>query len=243
MAKTKEEKLTALNEVNEVKETKEVKQTAKSGPTYDELMEMVKGLAAEVASLKSQQSAPSEKTDRTDEILNILAHRASDREVVIVHNCEMNGGLTTHLALSNMSIDFHSVGEERVLSWPQFEECISKYRSFFDRKIILVSSKYSEIAERFGLPITKDGESHVLTRQDIVKLPKMSVNELDKFVNSLDEAGKETIFSYWLGKCYTKEPGFYDRYKMETLNRLSGKKSVFGNILLVMNGETTDEAK
>ena len=236
MAKTKEEKLTASTE----KEAKVVKEETKTGPTYDELMALVKGLAAEVESLKANRATPANNGNRTDELLSLLANRKSDQEVVIVHNCEMNGGLTTHLALSNVTIDFHSVGEERVLSWPQFEECVSKYRTFFDRKVILVSSKYAEIAERFGLPITKDDGSHTLTRQDIVK---MTVDELDKFVSSLDDAGKETVFSYWLGKCYTKEPGFYDRYKMETLNRLSGKQNVFGNILLVMNGEVAEEAK
>ena len=68
----------------------------------------------------------------------------------------------------------------------------------------------------------------------------MGVRELEDFVESLSDNDKEVVFSYWLGKCYERVEGFYDRHKMDTLNRIS-KNACFNNVLLVMNGESIIE--
>lgn len=235
MAKTKKEKIEIEN--------KEVEETVSSGPSYDDLMKLVQQLAGEVQSLKSQASQPvntkTPSSSQTDELIELLANRKSDREVIIVHNAEMNSGLTTHIELSTITIDFRHVGEQRVLSWQQFEECVSKYHSFFEREIILLSDDDKEVAARYNVPCVKRGY-RTLTHEDIVRLPKMSVRELEDFVESLSDNDKEVVFSYWLGKCYERVEGFYDRHKMDTLNRIS-KNACFNNILLVMNGESIIE--
>lgn len=228
-----------LNEQNKtIVENSEQKRT---GPSYDELLGIVKQLAEEVSFLKSRDSKEVVEpvNDATcnnvlADILSTLANRKSDREVSIVHNKELNGGLSTHIELTNTIIDFKHVGETRLLSWQQFEECASKYRTFFDAKIILVDKAYAEIADYYNLPCT-EGSSCFLTQKDIAKLALFDVPNLEKFIDSLSKEDKDTVFSYWLGKCYSREAGFYDRHKMDTLNRLSGGK--FDNILLVMNGE------
>lgn len=252
MAKTKEEKMinqqAETDTVNEAVHTdidtdisiNEGHKTA--GPSYDELMAMVQKLAQEVQTLKETPAptpvyATTESTyDKTDKILEALTNRKSDKEVVIVHNREMLGGLCTAISLTGLNIEFRTLGEQRVLSWQQFEECVSKYRRFFDLEIILLGDEYEELAQRYSVPCVKRGNNHVFTRDELTKLPNMDIHELEDFFKSLTTQDKEFICSYWLGKCYEKKEGFYDRYKVELLNRLSNSH-VFDNLLTLMNGD------
>lgn len=242
MAKTKEEKM-ATQQAEVVTENKNMGETAgKTGPTYDELLGIIQMLSDKVTALESQSATPASKSGTNDlaDILSTLTNRKSDKEVSIVHNCQLNGGLTTHIDLSNTTIDFRTMGETRLLSWQQFEECVSKYRSFFDRRVILLDKGYEDIAEQYGIPCKSDNkDKHILTKADMTKLPKMSVTDLEKFIEKLDDKDKDTVFSYWLGKCYTREEGFYDRYKVDTLNRLS--KGAFQTLILVMNGDDRED--
>jgi len=238
MAKAKIEKIENITAVEETETPIENITSSKkeSGPSYAELASLVEKLAYEVQSLKAGKDINQTHSNNDDltSILSALTNRKSDREVSIVHNCELNSGLTTHIELSNTTIDFSHVGETRLLSWQQFEECASKYRSFFDRNIILIGSDYAEVADHYNLPCVK-GKTHALTQKDMATISKITIPELEKFIDSLSEEDKDTVFSYWLGKCYTREDGFYDRHKMDTLNRLSN--GMFDNILLVMNGD------
>ena len=173
---------------------------------------------------------------KSDYYLEILANRKSDREVTIVHNREMIGGLSTHIVLTGLTIDFHTLGEERVLSWQQFEECVSKYRKFFEKEIILLASDYEDVAKRYSVPCVKRGNNNVLSRDNLREMGYMDVHKLEKFYLSLTEEDKAFMCSYWLGKCYEKDPNFYDRYKIETLNRLSDAH-IFDNLLVGMNND------
>lgn len=177
----------------------------------------------------------SSTSDKTDRLLEILANKKSDKEVVIVHNREMIGGLSTAIKLTGLTINFHKLGEERVLSWQQFEECVSKYRKFFDKEIILLGSDYEELSQRYSVPCAKRANNKIITREDLVNLAYMDTRQIEDYYNSLTEEDKAFICSYWLGKCYERDEKFYDRYKVETLNRLS--KGVFDNVLAVMNND------
>ena len=150
---------------------------------------------------------------KSDYYLEILANRKSDREVTIVHNREMIG-----------------------LSWQQFEECVSKYRKFFEKEIILLASDYEDVAKRYSVPCLKRGNNNVLSRDNLREMGYMDVHKLEKFYLSLTEEDKAFMCSYWLGKCYEKDPNFYDRYKIETLNRLSDAH-IFDNLLVGMNND------
>lgn len=238
MAKTKEEKM-----INQQVENETPVETPKAtGPSYDELMAMVQQLAQEVQNLKNTSASTSvyattESTyDKTEKLIEALTNRKSDKEVVIVHNREMLGGLCTAINLTGLNIEFRTLGEQRVLSWQQFEECVSKYRRFFDLEIILLGDEYAELAQRYSVSCVKRGNNHVFTRDELAKLPHMDIRKLEDFFNSLTTQDKEFICSYWLGKCYEKKDGFYDRYKVELLNRLSNSH-VFDNLLTLMNGD------
>ena len=172
--------------------------------------------------------------DKTERLLEILGNKKSDKEVVIVHNRELLGGLATSIRLTGASIDFHTLGEQRVLSWPQFEECVSKYRKWFDKEIILVDSEYADVAERYNIPCVKRGNNNYVTKKDLATLYKKSERELEDYMNTLTEEDKSFVCSYWLGKCYEKDANYLNRAKIELLNRISGK-GIFDNFIATMN--------
>ena len=169
----------------------------------------------------------------TQRILSYLTNKKSDKEITIIHNRERMGGLSTAIRLNGLSIDFHTLGEQRVLSWQQFEECVSKYKKFFDKRIILVAPEYKDIAERYNVPVWESSTNNVITRNDLAHLGDMTIDALEKFYNSLCKEDQAFLCSYWLGKCYGKEPKYYDRYKVELLNRLSD--GAFATLLTAMN--------
>lgn len=237
MAKTKEEKM-AMAAQEKTKVAEEVTEQ-NNGPSYEDLLKMVQTLATEVSALKNEKATDNTSNgDYVSELLKSITNRKSDREVVIIHNQELNGDLTTHLELSNISVDFRQMGEERLLSWQQFEECVSKYRSFFEKKIILLGPGEEELSERYNLPFLFTKKYHILTKQEIQSLPTLNPRDLEDLINSLSDEDQVTIFNLWLGKCYTKEPGYYDRSKVEMLNRLS--QGAFANLIAVMNGDNRE---
>ena len=176
-----------------------------------------------------------EVTSKTDRLLEYLTSKKSDREVEIIHNRELIGGLTTHIELTGLTIDFRRLGEARILSWQQFEECVSKYRKWFEKEIILLGADYRELGEVYSVPCQKRTNGKMLTRNDLAIMGDMNVHQLEDFYMSLTPEDQHFVCSYWLGKSYEKAPKFYDRYKIEALNRLSN--GVFDNVLKLMNGD------
>ena len=198
----------------------------------EDRVEQIKANAVQTQSIQYVEQPKS----KSDYYLEILANRKTDREVTIVHNRELIGGLSTHIVLTGLTIDFHTMGEERVLSWQQFEECVSKYRKFFEKEIILLAPEFEDLAQRYAVPCLRRANKRVIAREDLRKIGVMNVHELESYYNSLTEEDKAFVCSYWLGKCYEKDPNFYDRYKIETLNRLSNA-GIFDNIMVGMNNE------
>lgn len=181
--------------------------------------------------------------DRTDKLLETLINRKMDREVTIVHNAEMFGGMSTYIKLSNMTINFTRLGEQRVLSWQQFEELCNRYRKFIDRGLIKVSSEYRYLCDTYQIGCYDTDGKNTLTSETIKRLPDMSNEELEACYNNLCDTDKTILLNYWLGQCYArpenKDKRFYNRYKIELLNRLSNS-AVFDNIIADMN---FDEAR
>lgn len=173
-------------------------------------------------------------SNTTERLLEILGNRKSDKEIVIVHNRELLGGLSTAIQLTGLTINFHTLGEQRVLSWQQFEECVSKYRKWFDKEIILLAPEFADVAERYNVSCLKREGHAVVTKGDLVNIYKKSERELEDYMNSLTESDKDFICSYWLGKCYENDAKYRVRSKVELLNRISNK-GVFDNLLAQMN--------
>lgn len=181
-----------------------------------------------------------ESPNVTGELLSKLINRKSDKEVTIVHGAEMLGGMSTYIKLSTMTINFTRLGEERTLSWQQFEELCNTYRKFIDRGLIKVAPAYRELCVPYQIECYEDGSSQTLTTETLAKLPTMSEKELEECYNGLGETDRTVLLNYWLGQCYArpenKDKRFYNRYKIELLNRLSNS-SIFDNIIADMNFE------
>lgn len=201
----------------------------------EKLAEAVKESAlGDTESSSKVEEVQDNTSNTTERLLEILGNRKSDKEIVIVHNRELLGGLSTAIQLTGLTINFHTLGEQRVLSWQQFEECVSKYRKWFDKEIILLAPEFADVAERYNVSCLKREGHAVVTKGDLVNIYKKSERELEDYMNSLTEADKDFICSYWLGKCYENDAKYRVRSKVELLNRISNK-GVFDNLLAQMN--------
>lgn len=132
-SKTQENKEVLKEEVKEVAESQELKNNSENSsssvPSTDDLLKIIAGLQEQIASLNNRivetqipvqstvESFQDDNMTRTDKLLEILANRKQDKEVVIVHNREIIGGASTAIKLTGLTINFHKLGEERVLSW------------------------------------------------------------------------------------------------------------------------------
>ena len=144
-SKTQENKEVLKEEVKEVTENQELEvknnseNSSSSVPSTDDLLKIIQKTIKELEEEKSsylkgnrEESAANEtqipvqstlesfqddNMTRTDKLLEILANRKQDKEVVIVHNREIIGGASTAIKLTGLTINFHKLGEERVLSW------------------------------------------------------------------------------------------------------------------------------
>lgn len=201
----------------------------------EKLAEAVKESAlGDTESASKVEEVQDNTSNTTERLLEILGNRKSDKEIVIVHNRELLGGLSTAIQLTGLTINFHTLGEQRVLSWQQFEECVSKYRKWFDKEIILLAPEFADVAERYNVSCLKREGHAVVTKGDLVNIYKKSERELEDYMNSLTDADKDFICSYWLGKCYENDAKYRVRSKVELLNRISNK-GVFDNLLAQMN--------
>lgn len=142
-----------------------------------------------------------------------------NEEVVLVHLKENAPGLTTHIELSNLTIDMSAFGEERTLDRRQAEELAGKYRKFFDRGVIAFGSGSEHLASKFGLKSVND---YSYVNKDFVKkLGTLSLVELENLYNKLSDGHKRFMIEYFKRKILEKDPNFNNVHKIEMLNRVS----------------------
>ena len=253
MAKTKTTTKKTVEEKDIKKEQNEVETnntTSSSSPNFEELLDIIKKLQEEIVDLKEKENkeapivyeTPKEMVsqDATTKLLETLVNSKSNREITVVHTVEMFNGLCTAIDLSNLHIQFTRLGEQRVLSWQQFEELVSKYRGFINRGIVKITPKDRDLCDKYQIQCYEFTEDFTLTAEIINKLPDMSERELEDVYKKLSEDNQKILLSYWLGKCYARkedrDPRFYNRYKIDILNRLSNSY-LFDNIIADMNND------
>lgn len=246
---------------SKAKTTKTTKTASAKNSELSEVLELIKQIKKENDDLKQElqdikaknnidSATPVTATLETVEdensmnrniarLIENLSNSRSNREVTIVHNAELLGGLVTVMTLSGVDITLSKLGEQRSLSWAQFEEMCSKYRGFLDRGIIQLPPAHRDLCDKYQIQCfeTKDGNIK-LTLSDLQTIGDLSTEELENFFVRLSKADKHTLLDYWLGKCYARpeerDTRFYNRYKLELLNRVS-ESFVFDNIIADMN--------
>lgn len=170
----------------------------------NELQDAMKALMAQFAELKNNMapSAPRQGYSRDD-------------EVVIVHLFDNAPGITTHIDLSNYSIDMAAFGETRTLTVQQFEELVGKYRSWFDRGIIAVGAGSEYYAKRNNLKMASES----LVNSDFIrKLGTLPMSDVQDIYEKVCDGQKDFIVSYWKRKFIEKAPDFRDLRKLQILN-------------------------
>ena len=143
-----------------------------------------------------------------------------NNEYTLVHLVDRIPGCTTHIELSNITIDMTAFGEERILDRRQCEEIAGKYRKWFEKGIIAFGADGEELASRFGLKSIKDYS--YINKNFVKQLGGLSLIELENLWNKLCEGHKKFVIEYFKRGVVKGDPAFKDIHKVELLNRLSG---------------------
>ena len=170
-----------------------------------QLEDAMKSLMAQFAELKNNMSAATVPQQ---------GYRRDD-EVTIVHLFDNAPGITTHIDLSNYSIDMSAFGETRTLTVQQFEELVGKYRSWFDRGIIAVGAGSEYYARRNSLKMASDS---LVDSNFVRNLGTMPMSDVQDIYEKVCDGQKDFIVSYWKRKFIEKVPEFRDLRKLQILN-------------------------
>lgn len=157
------------------------------------------------------------------------------RDVIkIVHLQEPAPGLTTHIVLSDTTRDLRRLGDVININRSQAEELAGKYLTFFENGVLAVDISCMEFAEEYSLPIYDKQTKELYNAKKLEKAGEMNNKELQEFFESLSFAAQNQFLSFWLTKCYIKDPKFYNREKLAFLDKISDS-DVFAAIIFEMN--------
>ena len=154
--------------------------------------------------------------------------------VKIVHLQEPASGLTTHIVLSDTTRDLRRLGDIINITRSQAEELAGKYLSFFENGILAIDVSCMEFAEEYSLPIYDKTTKEVYNGKKLEKAGDMSNKELQEFFDSLSYSAQNHFLSFWLTKCYIKDPKYYNREKLSFLGRISDS-DIFSAIIFEIN--------
>ena len=192
--------------------TKEIKET-----TNNNEMEAFK---LQLAELKAQNELLMKMLmEKSGQTVQTASTSALNSEYKLIHLVERAPGLTTHIELSNTTIDMSSFGEERTLDRRQCEELAGKYRGLFEKGIIAFGADGDDLSAKFGL---KNINDYSYLNKDFVKqLGGLSYTELENLWNKLCEGHRKFVIEYFKRGVLNKDPALSDIHKIELLNRLS----------------------
>lgn len=240
-----------INSDNTISNTDESKDFNNS--EIQELRNMVESLQSMIVELKNQneelrnENSELEKNisekiidkDNQNNVINTVNITPLDmddvnRKVTVYHTQEMSHNLSTYIKLSTTKRNLRKAGEVVRFSINDFEELVGLYRRFFDKGILAVSSKDMDFAEMYDLPIWDDKNKKTYTSKILKEVPTYDFEKLKNFYNDLSETSKTSFLSFWLGKVYSKEEGYYDVEKLGWLKNIANT-GIFDPIILEMN--------
>lgn len=214
-----------MAELNEEKNVETEVTTAKRGPKAASTNNDAK-IAELNKQLEEMQAAFAKQKDQIQMLLAAMSsattqgpHTDSLNDTIkIVHLVQRAPGLFTFIKLSSIEIAMENFGEERLVTIQQFEEMVSKYRSWFNSGMISVAAGYEKVAERYGLKTTK---SYPIDGDFVKELGNLPMDKIEEVYPKLPESGKDFVLGLWNRKVIEGDPKFRDIRKIETLNRLS----------------------
>ena len=216
-----------MAELNEEKNVETEVTPAKRGPKATSSNNDAK-VAELNKQLEEMQTAFAKQNDQIQMLLSMMAAGGVAAQktsgdslndtVKVVHLVQRAPGLVTFIKLSSIDIAMANFGEERIVTIQQFEEMVSKYRSWFNSGMISVGAGYEKIAERYGLRTAKD---YPIDSDFVRELGDIPMSRIEEVYPRLPESGKDFILGLWNRKVIEGDPKFRDIRKIETLNRLS----------------------
>lgn len=162
----------------------------------------------------------------------------NNRVIRVYHMQEMIGGMATVINLTNTKRRLQRMGELITLKVNDFEELVGKYRSFFERGILAVDASDIDYAQMYDLPIYDTRMKKSYNATVLKQVVKYNYEQLQEFYKNLSENNKRAFLSFWLGKVYNKEEGYYDEEKMRWLNNFSNTET-FSAILFEIEQNRT----
>lgn len=151
-------------------------------------------------------------------------------KIKIVHLAQMDPQLGTIIHLSNLDVGMTNFGEERLLTIQQFEELLSKHRSWFTKGLLCVAKGYEEEARTYGVTTVDECPIDSIFVKTLGDVPMTKIEEV---YNRLPEYGQENLVSYWLRCAYEGNPKFRDIRRVKTFNDITGGK--LENFLVELN--------
>lgn len=205
---------------NSVKVNKEdVESSNTNDSTNLQIMSMIAQMQQELLNLKQENE--NLKKEREDTQTSIPQRLSEDEDITIIMN--FNGRLD--IPLPDLDLVMNRFGEERQVTRKQFQTLVGKYRTFFEKEMLLLGPKHLDLADKYKVTAYDPHSSKFVHSEDLGMVGDMEYYELEKYYNNLSEQSKVGFLSYWYSKCYEKDLKFYNISKMELLNRASRSKT------------------
>jgi len=242
MANTK--KKTSTTKKTEV-EVAKVQPSATPTSDLDEMKQMIKEMSEKMAEMQKINLALSNENqalkERGPKVIEVPSK--VDDKVYVVHLRDYNGtGLTTHIALSSTQRDLTTFGEIMTLSVQEFEELAGSFKHYFTAGVLAIDPRSIVYAEERKLPVYDRETEEKFNAEVLAKLGNMTNDELKNLFESLSYANQQGVLTYWLNKCYNKDPKFYVREKMVFLDKIS-ESTVFEDIIFEMDENARKKTK
>lgn len=234
MAKTAqkaEEKVIEEKDTNKkVEDIKSVKKSVEKSSDINNLD--VKNLLNIISSLQSQID-----TLKAENVSNDLKknNRSLNDEITIV--CTTFNEIQANFPTWRFMLSKY--GQKYTITRGQFQELYNTKYSWFKKRYIALDSKHMDYAIELDCPVYSEGENGTISPADIKNFANLRGVKLEEYYNNLSKPMKLSFASYFMQKCYEKDPDFYDIDKMNTMNHLTGGR-LFDNLILACQSSLND---
>ena len=205
------------------------KNTVEKEVSLSEVLALMQDMKSEIEKLKKENNnlktannSLQEEVEKNSFITTMEnKKRTKDSEVTLIMN--LQGRLD--VSLPDLDLQMEKFGEQREITFQQFQQLMGKKRRWFEKDYLLVSMKDMDLVDKYKVKAYDPQSSSFMHYEDIEKFANMTGRELEEYYNKLSPSSQKGMLSLFLNKCYEQEPGFYSIEKMDALNRVSGTKT------------------
>lgn len=215
------------------------------------ILEMVKSMQEKINSLEEEKnqlkenledmvkSNTSENLEDVSDCIMTTSDYIEDvpKKVIVYHMQELFGGAGTVIKLTNAKRRPTRMGQAMSFNIDDFEELVDLYRRYFDKGILALDAAYLDYAEKYDLPIYDNKTKTQYNAKVLKSVTSFTYEQLQNFYNNLSHNNKVAFLTYWLGRVYEKEKGYYDMEKMRWLNTISNTQTFSAILTELENAE------